>query len=241
HLADILREVPGVAVNRSGGPGAVTNIRIRGAESNHTVVLIDGIEVNNPAGESFFDFGHLLADDVERIEVLRGPQTVLYGSEAVGGVINIITKKGSGRPSIGGSIEGGSFGTGKANASLSTAGERYNAYLSATHFRTDGISVARDGNESDGYENTTAFAKFGVNPVDNLELDFVGRDTGYDLETDNLTGSDGRLIDGDQETRGMQVFGRAQATLNLFDGNWKQRFGTTFMRQKARNYSDGSR
>src|SRR5690554_7598337 len=100
YVADVLREVPGVSVNRSGGPGGITEVRIRGAENNHTLVLIDGVEVNNPAGESFFDFGHLLAEDVERIEVLRGPQSVLYGSEAVGGVVNIITKRGSDTPRI---------------------------------------------------------------------------------------------------------------------------------------------
>ena len=94
-VADILRTVPGVAVNRSGGgPGTLTQVRIRGAEANHTLVLIDGIEVNDPANGSEFDFGNLLASGVERIEILRGPQSALYGSDVVGGVINIFTKRG---------------------------------------------------------------------------------------------------------------------------------------------------
>src|SRR5690625_3311508 len=143
YVADILREVPGVAVSRAGGPGSKTDIRIRGGETNHTLVLIDGIEANNPAGDDAFDFGHLLTDDIERIEVLRGPQSVLYGSEAVGGVINIITKRGQDEPRFNGSIEGGSFRTGKANASISTAGERYNLHISGTYLRSDGISQAK--------------------------------------------------------------------------------------------------
>src|SRR5262249_35014951 len=98
-VADVLRMVPGLAVNRSGGGvGTLTQVRIRGAEANQTLVLIDGIEVNDPSGGSEFDFGNLLTSGIERIEILRGPQSALYGSDAVGGVINIITKRGEGKP-----------------------------------------------------------------------------------------------------------------------------------------------
>src|SRR5690625_1517812 len=244
YVADILREVPGVAVNRMGGPGGLTEVRIRGAENNHTLVLIDGIEVNNPAGESFFDFAHLLAEDIERIEVLRGPQSVLYGSEAVGGVVNIITKRGQDRPRFSGSIEGGSFRTGKANASLSTGGERYDFLVSATHLRTDGISTAkhpRGDTDSDEYENTTAFAKLGVSPIGNLRFDFTARFTDYKQDYDSDADSKGRLIESDYHSRGSQAFGRAQATLDLFDGHWQQQFGASFSRLKAKNYAGGSR
>lgn len=244
YVADVLREVPGVSVNRSGGPGGITEVRIRGAENNHTLVLIDGVEVNNPAGESFFDFGHLLAEDVERIEVLRGPQSVLYGSEAVGGVVNIITKRGSDTPRIGASLEGGSFRTGKANASLSTGGERYDVLMSATHLRSNGISTAKrpqGDTKSDEYENTTAFASLGLRPFDNLRFDFTGRFTDYTQEFDSEVDDQGRLIESDDESRGTQFFGRAQATLDLFDGRWQQRVGASFSRLKAKNYADGSR
>ena len=95
NAADALRSLPGVSVNRSGGVGNLTQVRIRGAEGNHTLVLIDGIEANNTA-DGEFDFSNLSAEDIERIEVIRGPMSGLYGSNAVGGVINIITRRGQG-------------------------------------------------------------------------------------------------------------------------------------------------
>ena len=99
-VSDVLREVPGLAVNRGGSVGQLTQLRIRGAEGNHTLVLIDGMEVNDPSAGSEFDLAHLLATEIERIEILRGPQSVLYGSDAIGGVVNIITKRGRGRPTL---------------------------------------------------------------------------------------------------------------------------------------------
>ena len=94
---EALRSLPGVAVSRSGGVGNLTQVRIRGAEGNHTLVLIDGIEANNIA-DGEFDFSNLSAEDIERIEVIRGPMSGLYGSNAVGGVINIITRTGARAP-----------------------------------------------------------------------------------------------------------------------------------------------
>ena len=93
-VSDALRAVPGVAVSRQGPIGTVTQVRIRGAEANHTVVLIDGVKINDPF-TSEVDFAHLLAAQIDRIEILRGPQSVLYGSEAIGGVISIFTKRGA--------------------------------------------------------------------------------------------------------------------------------------------------
>ena len=93
--ADALRGLPGVSVNQQGGAGNVSVVRIRGAESNHTLVLIDGVEVNSGI-DGFFDFANLATDDIARIEVLRGPQSGLYGSGALDGVVNIITESGKG-------------------------------------------------------------------------------------------------------------------------------------------------
>jgi vitamin B12 transporter len=109
-VSDILRDVPGVAVNRGGAVGSLTQVRIRGAESNHTLVMIDGIKASDPfSGE--FDFATLIADDVAKVEVLRGEQSALYGSDAIGGVIQYITATGADSPGLRVRGEGGSFGT----------------------------------------------------------------------------------------------------------------------------------
>ena len=91
YVSDALRALPGVAVSRTGGYGGATAVRIRGAEDNHTVVLVDGVEVAAPETGAY-DFGGLLTADIARIEVLRGPQSAIYGSNAIGGVISITTK-----------------------------------------------------------------------------------------------------------------------------------------------------
>src|SRR5688572_23891676 len=111
-LAQLLRSVPGVTMIESGGPGGSTELRLRGAETGHTLVLIDGVRVNDFAtARDDFDFALLSPNDIERIEVLRGPQSALYGSDAIGGVVNIITRKPVRGVSASASVEGGSYGT----------------------------------------------------------------------------------------------------------------------------------
>ncbi|MBM4278878.1 MAG: TonB-dependent receptor, partial [Deltaproteobacteria bacterium] len=107
-VLEVLRGLPGLDVVQTGGTGGTTSIFLRGANSEHTLVMIDGVEVNDPIspGRSY-DFAHLTVDNIERIEVIRGPQSTLYGSDAIGGVINIITKKGEGKPKFSLSAEGG--------------------------------------------------------------------------------------------------------------------------------------
>ena len=92
NLSDILRDLPGFSVSRSGVLGAQTQIRVRGSEANHVLVLIDGIEANNSAQNDEFNWGNISASDIERIEVIRGPQSSIYGSDAMSGIINIVTK-----------------------------------------------------------------------------------------------------------------------------------------------------
>jgi vitamin B12 transporter len=246
YVSDVLREVPGLAVNRSGGVGQFTQLRIRGAEGNHTLVLIDGIEVNDPSADSEFDFARLLAADIERIEILRGPQSVLYGSDAIGGVVNIITKRGRGRPTFTGSLEGGSFSTAQANASMSGSGAQYHFLLSGAGFHTDGISVAserRGNSEADRHENVTVFGKLGWSPLDFLALDFVGRYTGFRTEGDGFDFVTGLgafgAVDADTETRGEQLFGRAQAKLKLCADRWEHIFGLGYTEHDRDNFVSG--
>ena len=115
--ADLFRVVPGVAISRSGGYGGLTQLRLRGAEANHSVVLIDGIDVT-AAGTGEFDFSSLLAADIERIEVLRGPQSGLYGSNALAGVVSITTKSAKPGLHFDATLEGGSHDSQQGGLSL---------------------------------------------------------------------------------------------------------------------------
>ena len=244
-LADVLRKVPGIAVARSGPKGSQTQVRIRGAEANHTLVLMNGIELNDPSGASEFDFGNMLASDVERIEILRGPQSAIYGSEAIGGVINIITKKGGGPLGVTLSAEGGSFETARLAARVHGGGDQYNFSLGGTFFRTEGVSVApkSEGNtERDGNENKTLNASFGFQPLENLEIDLFGRLVHSTIETDPQPAVAGiiRTVDGDEETRSLQRTGRAQLKYTLFDGQWEHIASASYHTDQADSYTDGA-
>ena len=111
-VVDVLNDVPGIVVNSYGPPGGADYMYVRGAENGKTLVMIDGVRVQNPGSVSnALSLAYLRTDNIERIEVVRGAESVLYGSSAMGGVINIITKKGKGKPSVTAGFEGGSFET----------------------------------------------------------------------------------------------------------------------------------
>lgn len=241
-VADALRSVPGVSVAQNGTVGTLTQVRIRGAEPNHTLVLIDGIQVNDPANGLAFDFGNLLVGDIERIEVLRGPQSALYGSEAIGGVINIVTRRGEGPVQGDVRVEGGSFLTAQGFGNVSGAGERYGFSASINAFRTNGINISDFGTEEDGYDNLTLNARGRFNPTENLELRLVGRYTNATVETDPQDiatlppgftvpanpDTYGRIIDSPvEQTDTEQLFANGEAELTLFDGRWEQIVGAS--------------
>lgn len=139
---DLLRRVPGVSLTQSGGPGQVQTVRIRGGDVRHTLVLIDGVRVNDPSSTGReFDFATLVLANIERIEVLRGPQSALYGSDAMGGVINIITRRGQGAPKTSLSVEGGSYGTKEIKGGVAGGDERIDYAFGFTGLDTAGFSA----------------------------------------------------------------------------------------------------
>jgi vitamin B12 transporter len=139
-VADVLRSVPGVDVHEAGGIGSNTNVAIRGSNAGETLVLIDGIRVGDPTQtDGSVDFGNLAVTDIERIEVLRGPQSALYGSDAMGGVINIITKKGSKTPHRSVMVEGGSYGTIHTRESMSGGDDLWTYAFSIDALQADGF------------------------------------------------------------------------------------------------------
>jgi vitamin B12 transporter len=216
---DLLRGVPSVAVSRAGGFGGLTQLRLRGAEANQTLVLIDGVEIADPvSGE--FDFSDLLTTDIGRIEVVRGEQSALWGSDAMGGVINIITKRGEGPPRLTAGFSYGSFETRKFQGSTATGTERYSARISGAFLESGGINVSRSGSERDGYRNGTIYFKGGLMPAENFSLDVAARYVNAINQED--MGFPGP-VDSDIEGRREQVSASAAAGLDLLDGKWRHR------------------
>jgi len=158
-VAEVLRTVPGLDVRQSGSRGTTTSIFIRGAESDQTLVLIDGVEVNSVTLGAF-DFSNLTTENIERIEVLRGGGGTLYGSQAVGGVINIITKKGEGTPTASISVEGGNGSTHREVLSFSGAKGILGFSGSIANVDTDGFRPFNDG-----YRNFSSNLRLDVTPI----------------------------------------------------------------------------
>lgn len=187
-VLDLLRTVPGLEVARTGGPGAVASVFIRGASSNQTLVLIDGVRVLNTSGG--FDFSGLDVDNVERIEVLRGPQSTLYGSEAIGGVVSITTRRG--RPGFHADLDvrGGSLDTREGRLVLDGGSERFDYSLSVADSETDGVSAAselRGNTEEDPSSAQTLSGRFSVKLPASGRLDLVARHADTDASLDGFT------------------------------------------------------
>jgi vitamin B12 transporter len=174
-VSDLLAQTPGVGFSRNGGVGGFTGLRLRGAEAEQTLVLIDGVKVNDPSSPGGgFDFANLLADNIERIEVLRGPNSVPWGSQAIGGVVNIVTARPTAEPSLTTRIEGGSFGTAQAVTNGSFTAGPVAASLGGGYFTSDGISAARVGSERDGYERYAANGRVEVSLSNTIAIDLRG-------------------------------------------------------------------
>lgn len=187
-VADLLRTVSGLAVARSGGEGQVTSVFLRGGSSSQTLVLLDGVRLNN-ATTAAFDFADLSTDNIERIEIVRGPQSTLYGSEAMAGVISITTKKGDGDLQVRGLAEAGNLGLVRASLGVSGATERFDYAISAASYSFDGVSAAeeRAGNsEDDGYDNTTLSSRMGWAFAGDGRLELSLRSFSGDVEIDGF-------------------------------------------------------
>jgi len=222
-VADVLRKLPDLYIKQYGGPGKLTSIFLRtSTKSSDVLVMIDGIKVNSPTTGDF-DFSSLSVDEIERIEIINGPQSTLYGSEAMAGVINIITKKGKGKPRINLSLEGGSYGTYKPAFNLSGGTEKIDYRVTTFYYKNDGFSAYKDGDEKDGYKNAFISGKFGFRPFKKLELEFLGRYY-YDRSELDFGTEDGFnrcLDDPDYIQRRHHLLISGKVKLNL-TSNWKQ-------------------
>jgi vitamin B12 transporter len=246
-VPDALATVPGLNVVQTGGPGGQTSVFLRGTNSNHVKVLVDGIDVSDPSNPNgSFDFGQLLTGDIERIEILRGPQSGLYGSDAIGGVISITTKSGNGPPKITLSTEGGSFGTTNEGASLSGSQADFNYVFNVQHFQSASTPVTPtydlapgEQRNNDFYNNWTYSTKLGANVTDNLAVNVVGRYTDsklYFTNDDFVDFFPTSFAEPIQTTQiDHQFYGRAEAVWSPVAG-FKNFFGVNYTNSWTWNF-----
>ncbi|HEY6964273.1 MAG TPA: TonB-dependent receptor, partial [Erythrobacter sp.] len=221
-IADVLRDVPGVAV---AGVAGQTQIRLRGSEANHVLVLVDGIEVSDPfAGE--FDVGTLQAEPGARIEVLRGPQSALYGPDAIGGVVAYNSGSGRAVPGFAARLEGGTQGTVNGAVRYGAFGDSWDAALSAVVVSTDGQPNARGGTRDIGRDSYTLAGKGSVAVGDTLTLRTAARfirteGQSNDSDFDRTSPTFGFIIDspGTGFTN-EAVYALVGARLDTLDGRW---------------------
>lgn len=195
-VAEMLKSVPGLDVASNGGPGTNTSVFLRGADSKNTLILVDGVMLNDPSSANrSAELSNLTVDNIERVEVVKGSMSVMYGSNATSGVVNIITKKGKG-PFVGFlDLSGGSYGTVKTGAGASGTLKSLNYSLTVSGVRSDGFSVAddendrinQDGNtgEKDAYENYTFSGRVGYDFFPGTSLDLVTRYTDSSTDLDD--------------------------------------------------------
>ncbi len=234
YLADELRAVPGVAVSRSGARGGLTQIRVRGAEANHTLVLLDGIEVSDPiTGET--DFGLWAGLDVARVEVARGEQSAIYGSDAIGGVVSIISNT---APGFGLAAEGGTRGSWRASGCAGAAFDWGYLAVDAAGFATPGVDTAGLGGEDDGSQAYAGGLRGGVQLSDEWTLSGLFRYSVNEVETDPDLNSDGVLDDADRESDSAQWLAGAALTGSVFGFDHALR--ASFGRVDRENVADGT-
>ena len=170
YVADLLRAVPGFAVSHSGVLGSQTQVRVRGSEANQVLVLIDGVRANDPATGDEFRWEHLATANIERIEIVRGPQSALWGSDAVGGVVHIITRSGNDARGISGYLEGGSENTVNGSLSGGFGGDSWSVGLGFEQLSTDGSNISRTGDEKDDADMSTASLNARIQASENVAV-----------------------------------------------------------------------
>lgn len=226
---EALATVPGVAMARNGPVGGVGSVFIRGAEADQTLVLIDGVRANDPASPGGgFDFGTQLLVGIERIEVVRGAQSVVWGSQAIGGVINFISPEPEGPLALTASAEAGHRGTVQLLARASGAAGPLGFSLGAGWFTTDGISAfaeSRGGREKDGFESLAATGRVVLALGDAIALDARAS------LADSRAGIDGfpppafAFADTPERSDQLRASWRLGGTATLADGRVRARLG----------------
>jgi len=239
-VSDVLAQLPGVNFSRNGGVGGTTSFRIRGAETDQTAVVIDGVKLNDPSSPGGgYNFANLVIGDIQRVEVLRGAQSTLWGSQAIGGVVNIITAI-PGRPfEASAEAEGGSYGTGYGRAGVGGKSDRLTWRVSGGYYTTDGISTAANGTERDGYHNVGTSGRLRAEITDNVSADvraiyYYGR-----VELDGFPPPLYNLGDTGEYTVSKEFVGYAGLNFDVWNGRLRNRVAFGYTDNDRTNHDPG--
>ncbi len=240
EVSEVLRTVPGVEVVNSGGRGGNVSVFLRGANPEHTLVMIDGVKVNDPSSPNrAFNFANFPVNNIERIEVIRGAESVLYGSDALAGVINIITKSGSGKPRVSVLSEAGSYDSFTERVEAAGGDTDFHASLGVVRQDSGGISAAdaRFGNsEHDSYGNTSVSLRAGKKIGEAGDLDFSMLYNDSAAEIDNTGGFFGD--DPDRRLDTEQLFLQSGFSTAILGGLVNQQYLVSYNDQSRTDNSD---
>ena len=240
-VLDVLRTVPGVTFNRNGGIGTNAGVSIRGAESDQTVVLIDGVKLNDPASPGGgFNFGPLLLGNIARVEVVRGSQSVLYGSQAIGGVVNLITREPTEELGMFARAEYGARDTAELTGNVSGRFGPVAASIGASYLHTDGISAfseARGGAERDGFESLGVNGRIDIALSENLSIDLRGFYADGEVGIDGFPAPDYVFADVDEVSYRNDFVGYAGLNADFLDGRFRNRLGFAYTNIDRRNFN----
>ena len=237
-VSQLLRDVPGLAVSKSGIQGSQTQIRVRGSEANHMLVLIDGIEANNPSQNDGVNWGVLSSADIERIEIIRGPQSSMFGSDAIAGVINIITNKAEQPRSLEIYSENGSFNTKNNGFSFGIKNNNFDARLGLSHLKTSGENISRIGREKDGYENKNITFNAGLEAIESLQASLSLRRANGMNEYDSDIDFDGLIDDQNNATKFENTIVGLKVNYLSLDKIWKQQLAISQSSSHNKDFQD---
>lgn len=240
-VSDLLSTTPGVTVSRNGGPGQPTTLRIRGAEGDQTLVVIDGVRANDvSAVGGGFDFGNLLIGNIDRIEVLRGPNSVPWGSQALGGVVNLVTARPTER--LEARIEGeyGSRDSRRLVGNVSGRVGPVRATLGAGLSEDGGISAFKFGTERDGFRQYAANGRVEIDVSDAVSIDLRGNYADSRVAFDGFPPPAFAFADTSAFSTTKQAFGYAGINAALFDGRLKNRLAFTLSDTRRESFGSAT-